>query len=131
MNEATAGATVAVLGAGLMGSAIAAQYAGAGYQVRVTTSRSTSGDEAVDRVRRHLDGSPADVVACTAVAEAALGASIVVESLPEVLQVKQEQLRAAQETSPGAILCTNTSSLPIGDIAGVLDDPGQQWERTT
>jgi 3-hydroxybutyryl-CoA dehydrogenase len=125
MGEVKRGATVAVLGAGLMGSAIAAEYLAAGYQLRVTTSRSTSAAEAVERVRRHLDDDRGDVRWCESVAEAASGASIVVESLPEVLEVKQQQLCAAQNASPEAILCTNTSSLSIGDIACALTDPGQ------
>lgn len=125
MGEVRPPATVAVLGAGLMGSAIAAQYVTAGYRVRVTTSSSTSPAEAVRRVQRHLDDADADVEWCGSVAEAATEAAIVVESLPEVLEIKQEQLRAAQKASPDAILCTNTSSLLIGDIADALPDPGQ------
>ncbi|OBH08200.1 hypothetical protein A5695_26485 [Mycobacterium sp. E1747] len=125
MSEIQAPATVAVLGAGLMGSAIAAQYAAAGYRVRVTTSSSTSPVEAVRRVQHHLDDTGAEVQWCGSVAEAAAQAAIVVESLPERLEIKQEQLSAAQKASPDAILCTNTSSLLIGDLAAALTDPSR------
>jgi 3-hydroxybutyryl-CoA dehydrogenase len=125
MSEIPTRATVAVLGAGLMGSAIAAQYVTAGYHVRVTTSPSTSADEAVDRVRRHTNDGCADVEWCATVTDAATDAAIVVESLPEVLEVKQAQLGEAQTACPSAILCTNTSSLMIGDIAAALADPGR------
>jgi 3-hydroxybutyryl-CoA dehydrogenase len=125
MSDVMPGATVAVLGAGLMGSAIGAQYVSAGYRVRVTTSTSTSAAEAVHRVQRHLDDGHGNVEWCSTVTEAAADAAIVVESLPEVLDVKQAQLSEAQKASPNAILCTNTSSLLIGDIAAALTDPGQ------
>lgn len=125
MAEVGPAATVAVLGAGLMGSAIAAQYAAAGYHVRITTSTSTPAAEALDRVQRHLENARVDVAWCASVPEAAAEAAIVVESLPELLDVKQEQLCEAQKTAPNAILCTNTSSLLIGDIARALADPGQ------
>lgn len=125
MGEVMPGATVAVLGAGLMGSAIAAQYVSAGYRVRVTTSTATSAAEAVHRVQRHLDDGHGNVEWCSTVTEAAADAAIVVESLPEMLDVKQAQLSEAQKASPNAILCSNTSSLLIGDIAAALTDPGQ------
>jgi 3-hydroxybutyryl-CoA dehydrogenase len=125
MSEAKPGATIAVLGAGLMGAAIAAQYLAAGYRVRVTTSQSTSAVEAVNRVRRQLDNGRGDVEWCRTVTEAVTEAAIVVESLPEVLDVKQAQLSEAQKACPAAILCTNSSSLLIGDIAAALADPSQ------
>ncbi|OBI40457.1 hypothetical protein A5706_09265 [Mycobacterium sp. E796] len=114
-----------MLGAGLMGSAIAAQYVTAGYQVRVTTSPSTSPEEAIERVRRQVNNGRVDVQWCITVTEAATEAAIVIESLPEVLEVKQVQLGEAQAACPSAILCTNTSSLLIGDIAAALADPAR------
>lgn len=50
---------VAVLGAGLMGSAIAAEYAAAGHAVRITTSPATSATVALARVAQHLGAAGA------------------------------------------------------------------------
>jgi 3-hydroxybutyryl-CoA dehydrogenase len=55
--------------------------------------------------------------------DAADGAHLVVESLPEELELKQRELAEAQEASPLAILATNTSSLRIREIAAALSDP--------
>lgn len=115
---------VAVLGAGLMGADIAADYAAAGWDVRITTSAGTSASAAETRVRArgHL-GEDSAVRWCAGPGEAAAGASIVVESLPEDLRMKQAHLGAAQESSPDAVLCTNTSSLTVSRIASALPHP--------
>ena len=124
---------VAVLGAGLMGSAIAAEYAAGGHGVRVTTSPATSATVAMERVARHLDelrrraGEPlaAEVEWSASTADAAAGADLVVESLPEVAELKVAELAAAQAVAPGAILASNTSSLSLGTIAAGLADPSR------
>src|SRR6266542_3111392 len=120
---------VAVLGAGLMGSAIAAEYAAAGHAVRITTSPATSATVALARVAQHLGAAgasgaepvlgaagAADVQWCPTTAEAAAGADLVVESLPEVAAIKAAELAAAQAAAPAAILASNTSSLSLATL---------------
>jgi len=125
---------VTVLGAGLMGSAIAAEYAAGGHGVRVTTSPATSAAVAMERVARHLDelrrrssSEPlaAEVEWSASTAEAAAGADLVVESLPEVAELKVTELAAAQAVAPGAILASNTSSLSLATIGAGLADPSR------
>lgn len=123
-KDASRPLVVAVLGAGLMGAHIASNFARAGHTVRFTVSARTNSVAAVARVRGA--GSPADDLAldyARDTREAAEAADLVVESLPEDLVLKQRELRIAQETAPGAILTTNTSSLTIASIAAALDDP--------
>ena len=121
---------VAVLGAGLMGSAIASEYAAAGHTVRITTS-TTSARTALDRVREHLTqlagttAGPPDVDWCASTMEAALAADLVVESLPEVAAMKTAELAAAQQAAPAAILASNTSSLPLATLGAGLADPSR------
>ena len=77
---------MAVLGAGRMGAAIAGLWAASGSDVCITTSHRTDPSEALGRVG-------CDAVRWAASAgEAAQGASFVIEALPEVLKLKQDQL---------------------------------------
>ncbi len=58
--------------------------------------------------------------------EAAEGADLVVEAVPEQLPLKHAALgRAADVAGPRAILATNTSSLSIAAIAAGLPEPGR------
>ena len=124
---------VAVLGAGLMGSAIAAEYAAGGHSVRVTTSPSTTATAAMERVAAHLDqlqrrvAEPlvVEVEWAATTAEAVAGADLVVESLPEVAELKTAELAAAQAVVPGAILASNTSSLSLDALGAGLADPSR------
>ena len=100
-----------------MGAALAGEYARAGHDVRVTSSARMPRDVALARVG--YEG----VSWSRSAGEAAAGAHLVVESLPEQLELKQRELGSAQEASPRAILATNTSSLRIGEIAAALPDP--------
>jgi 3-hydroxybutyryl-CoA dehydrogenase len=114
--------TVAVLGAGLMGSHIALDYARGGHTVRFTVSKATGQAAAMARINATSNGQ-LDVSYAGSTADAARAADLIVESLPEDLALKQQELRAAQAVSPAAILATNTSSLTIAAIADGLDDP--------
>jgi 3-hydroxybutyryl-CoA dehydrogenase len=125
MTDRVSARIAAVLGAGLLGAAIAAEYADAGYRVRITTSPRTKGPDAVARVVRLAQSGETDVAWCPTTAEAVADADVVVESLPEDLLTKQEELKVAQRTAPSALLCTNTSSLRISEIAEALDDPSR------
>jgi 3-hydroxybutyryl-CoA dehydrogenase len=102
-----------------MGAAIAGIWAAAGSDVCVTTSHRTDPGEALRRVG--CEG----VTWAGSAAEAADGASVVIEALPEVLKLKQHQLSVAQGVAPQALLMTNTSSLRIRDIAHALEHPEQ------
>ncbi len=115
---------VAVLGAGRMGAGIAAEYAAAGHAVTVTTSAGTGAEVALERVRAQLAelGATAEVGWAGSSPEAATGADVVVESLPELLELKAAELAAAQAVAPGAILASNTSSLSLAAIGAGLSD---------
>ena len=124
---------VAVLGAGLMGSAIAAEYAAGGHSVRVTTSSATTATVAMDRVAAHLDqlqrraAGPlvVEIEWAASTADAVAGTDLVVESLPEVAELKTAELAAAHAVVPGAILASNTSSLSLEALGAGLEDPSR------
>jgi 3-hydroxybutyryl-CoA dehydrogenase len=63
----------------------------------------------------------------TALAEAAGGAEVVVESVVEVLEVKQAVFRQVAESAPAdALLGTNTSQLSITSIASAVPDRAER-----
>ena len=124
--------SVAVLGAGTMGSGIAQNAAQAGLFVRLADAdidRAEAGRDGIDAVLRRLEakgkltGAQVDGILerieAVATREEAVGAAdIVVEAAPEDMALKRRMFTAlAREAPPHAVLGTNTSSLPIGRIA--------------
>ena len=130
---------VFVVGAGIMGSGIAAQSALAGYPVTLEDVSEELAQRGLAHVRRALDHAverkrigPGDRDAALARIDTAIGlrradaAQIVVEAAPEDLALKRRlfaELEAA--AAPGAFLASNTSSLPITAIGQELKDPGR------
>ena len=130
---------VFVVGAGLMGTGIAAQSALAGYVVTLEDVNPELVGRGLDRVKKTLDhavrrGKVAPEARETAVQsiDTAIGlrrvdtAQIVVEAAPESLDLKRGLFREIEAAAdPQALLASNTSSLPITSIASVLQDPGR------
>lgn len=129
--------TLAVVGAGLMGSGIAQVAAVAGHDVVL---RDVS-DEALARGRAGIEKSLGRFVAKgtidQATADSALSritgttdlsgaaeADVVVEAAFESIEVKQEIFRELDRICrDGAVLATNTSAIPITQIAAVTARP--------
>ena len=128
---------VAVVGAGLMGSGIAqvaAQADGTWCCVTSPTTRSSEGSPASRRAPRRLVEkdrlSPDDRDAALARItsdpdlDAAAEADIVVEAVFEQLEVKHELFRELDRICRAdAVLATNTSAIPITNIASVTTRP--------
>jgi 3-hydroxybutyryl-CoA dehydrogenase len=130
---------VGVLGAGTMGAGIAQVAAEAGLEVLVHDPV----DGATDRAKRRIDGflqrkvAKGELQATDAVdavarlrpvesLEALTGADLVVEAIPEELELKREAFRRLDAVAaPTTILATNTSSLSVAAIAAVVADPGR------
>jgi 3-hydroxybutyryl-CoA dehydrogenase len=130
---------VFVLGAGLMGSGIAAQCALSGHAVTLEDVNEELARRGEANLRRALDSAvhrgkvtPAQRDEAVANVEVAIGlrrvgtAQFVVEAAPEDLSLKRQLFQEVEErASASAILATNTSSLPITSIASPLHDPGR------
>ena len=109
---------VAVIGAGTMGAGIARVFADAGASVRLSARRQTS----LEAARERLDGAEAHLT--TSLDEAVADAELVVETIVEDAEAKRAVLaRVEEHASPDAILTTNTSSLPLADLARDLKRP--------
>ncbi len=122
---------IAIIGAGLMGHAIAIVLARAGARVALTDAIETVRASAPARIRASLaaggsEGAAAAETAARIAVEASLpaavaGADLVIEALPEKLALKQAVFAEIEAHAPRhAILASNTSVIRITDIMGGL-----------
>ena len=132
-------ATIAVIGAGAMGSGIAQIAAQAGHSVRLFDTRMGAAEKARTAIAQTLQGlaakgklNAADAAASGAriVAVHALGdcvsARLVVEAIVEDLAEKRALLRELEKIVPSStLLASNTSSLSITALAAGLKHPGR------
>jgi 3-hydroxybutyryl-CoA dehydrogenase len=130
---------VLVVGAGIMGSGIAAQAALAGYPVTlvdVTEELARRGQENAARALEHAvrkgTVGAGDRQAALGRIDVGIGlrraeaAQLVVEAAPENLAVKRTLFAELEGIArDDALFATNTSSLPITAIAEPLKDPGR------
>ena len=128
---------VAVVGAGTMGSGIALVFALAGSRVQLMSRRQTSLEVATQRIKssaalliehRLISHTESDTalgrITQTTSLEAAVGdAELVIESIVEDLAAKRDLLGRVEQAAPGAILCTDTSSIAITELAATLARP--------
>ncbi len=120
---------IAVIGAGLMGHGIAYKLAAAGHAVRVHDVSA----EALEKLPRRLadiaellgdtTGAQSRVRPCGNLADAVRDAVFVVEAVSENAELKQALFADLEErTGSNCILASNTSAIPIGDIAARVPD---------
>src|SRR5579862_4189598 len=120
---------IAVIGAGLMGHGIAQIFAAAGHKVALHDPDAKILGSAKDRIAAIftlLEQDSAGLANISYVADfaaAVADADFVFEAGPEKLEVKRAIFKnLGAETKPGAILCTNTSAIPIGQIGAEVED---------
>jgi 3-hydroxybutyryl-CoA dehydrogenase len=128
--------TIAVAGAGAMGAGIAQVFAQAGYEVRLFDMNPVQLDKAKTDIAANLSGA----VAKSKLSEqaknetigriqytvdiASLKAELVIEAIVEKLEAKKELFKKVAEINPATtILASNTSSIPITQIAAGISNP--------
>jgi len=128
---------LAVVGAGLMGSGIAQVAAAAGWRVTLHDVDDAAVGRGVDAVRASLERFAAkgqlaaeevdatlERIAPTTDLGAAGGADIVVEAVFERLDLKRDVFTELDRVcGPDTVLATNTSAIPITQIAAVTGRP--------
>jgi 3-hydroxybutyryl-CoA dehydrogenase len=132
--------TITVIGAGTMGHGIAHVAALGGATVKLFDAAAGAAEAGIAKVRKNLDKgvelgkvAAADrdraiaVIQAHADLEAACaGTDCVIEAVPERLDLKREIFAACDRHAPGhALLATNTSSLPVAQIAASVRDPSR------
>jgi len=124
---------VSIIGAGVMGAGIAQVLATAGLDVRVQDPDAAARAAVPERVARAAaqvgvdpDAALARIAVHDDVARAVAGAGLVIEAGPERLAIKRDIFAALGAHAPGdAVLASNTSAIPIGEIADAADVPGR------
>ncbi|HEU0030390.1 MAG TPA: 3-hydroxyacyl-CoA dehydrogenase family protein [Kofleriaceae bacterium] len=130
-----------VIGAGTMGHGIAHVAAMSGLDVRLYDAVSGAAAAAIGKVRKNLekgvelgkvkpedrDAALARIVAFDDLARACDGSDAVIEAVPEKLELKRQLFEAIDrfDTARDALLATNTSSLPVAQIASAVKQPGR------
>jgi 3-hydroxybutyryl-CoA dehydrogenase len=125
---------VAIVGAGTLGRRIAAVYAGGGSDVRIFDMSAEQRSAAEDYVDQHIAETQktlglqperaGHVEAADDLHEAVSGAWMVIEAVPERLELKTEVFGDLDRLAePDAILATNSSSLPSRQMIGKVQHP--------
>jgi 3-hydroxybutyryl-CoA dehydrogenase len=118
---------VLVVGAGQMGGGIAQVVAASGRRVSLHDPAPGAYEGALETMRRSLaklGADPDETIARVTPVSELVAADLMIEAVVEDAAVKEDVFRRADETLPGgAILASNTSSIPIGSLAAVTGRP--------
>lgn len=132
--------TITVIGAGTMGAGIAHVAAVTGYHVQLFDAAPGAAAAGLGRIEKNLakgvelgkvsaadrDAALGRIRPFDALAAACAGTDCAIEAVPEVLGLKREIFAAVDRAAPDhALLATNTSSLPVGEIAAAVRAPGR------
>lgn len=132
--------TTAVIGCGYMGGGIAQVLALAGHTVILADIDEQTASEAKGRLVRQAQqhensglfppgGGAAvekNLSAAVTIEAAVAAAEYISEAVPEVYEIKSEILRRISESaSPRAIIGSNTSAIPIDDLAAEVHTPNR------
>ena len=129
---------VTVVGSGTMGHAIAQVAAMSGYQVDMTDTKAEYIQKGMDNIGKSLTRfaekgsiSEADAKAAmtrvrgtTDIGDALHGSDIMIEAVFETIEAKREVYeKASLAADKYTIFATNTSTLPIGEVAALTNRP--------
>jgi 3-hydroxybutyryl-CoA dehydrogenase len=122
---------VLVVGAGQMGAGIAQVVAASGREVLLHDAAPGAVERGLGTIERSLakmhekgGPEPSGVLARIAPVDALVKADLLVEAIVESASAKKELFRAADELFPAdAVLASNTSSIPITELAASTSRP--------
>lgn len=125
------GIRLAILGAGVMGTAIATLAVGRGLPVTLTDTDPSKVDRAGDSVRQQLRlaqlmgtlprTATTEDLTVTAAPDL-VDATVVIEAVTERAELKAKVL-AETAVAPGTLLVTNTSAIPVDELANAVARP--------
>ncbi len=134
-NKSDGNTELGIIGAGLMGHALAQLFAMKGHEVALFDSNQSVLESAPDRIRNNFRifielglAKPEDVERCLglislcpSLRDATQDAEIIIEAVSEKLPVKQKIFSELENyVGPETLLCTNTSAISISEIAEPL-----------
>lgn len=122
---------VGVYGGGRMGAGIAHAFAIAGAQVTVIEKTGDTADAARQRVEKSLANAAergATITGTVTVVTdpaALAGLELIIEAVPELINLKRQVLATIATFAPGTAIGTNTSSLSIDQLADSIAEPSR------
>jgi len=129
---------IVVIGSGTMGTKIAHRCIVSGFETRLYDKYPAARDRAVaqiqawlqERIRQgHLTAAQSEAALarlhpCASLAECLADADLIIETVPENLELKRQVLAEIDPLlPPQAYVCTNSSSLPCSKMADALSRP--------
>jgi enoyl-CoA hydratase/3-hydroxyacyl-CoA dehydrogenase len=131
--------TIAVIGAGDMGHGIAEVALIAGYKVYLRDIKQQFVHKGVERIHASLEklvskNKVSDdqfkviknglLIPCTDLEEAVSDADLVIEAIPELMDLKKDTFQIIDQAAPAhTIFASNTSTMKISEIASVTSRP--------
>ncbi len=131
---------IGVIGAGSMGHGIAQVSAVAGHDVVMRDIEEELVEEGLEHIEANLEGGVERdkltedeaeaaferVTGTTSLEAAATNADLVIEAVPEEMDIKKGTFEDVETHAPeDCVLATNTSSLSVTEIVSVLEDPSR------
>jgi 3-hydroxybutyryl-CoA dehydrogenase len=121
----------AVIGTGTQGRRIALMLASRGGEVRIFARSARGREEAksfveknLTDIARQIGGTPGRVVLCDSMVAAVANVGLVIEAVPEQIELKREVFRTLDRLAPiDAVLGSNSSSYPSSQIIEGLTHP--------
>lgn len=111
--------TLSIVGSGFMGSAIGLRAATYGYNIRFYDVSSEVRDQVkimVDELRAQKEIT-VDITIHDQLSEALVDADLIIEAIPEKMELKKEIFSKIDEMAPPhAIIGTNSSSIPVSKL---------------
>lgn len=135
-TEAAGARRVAVLGAGMMGAGLAWVTARAGLEVILRDVTPAALERAMDHCREQVRRAPAarraafqdtlDRIRPTLDLQEVAGCDLAVEAVFEDIPLKRRVLaEVVPLLAPGAIVASNTSAIPLRELATSVEDPSR------
>ncbi len=131
---------ITVLGSGVMGHGIAQISAAAGYNVVLRDIEQKFLDKAMEKIawsldkmvsrqkitQQQRDQTLAHITPVVDLSDAVREADLVVEVVPEIMQLKKKVYAELDSVAaPNVVFASNTSTLPITEIAATTSRPGK------
>ena len=131
---------IAVIGAGTMGNGIAHVFAQKGFQVHIIDTQKMALDKAIDTIEKNLDrqinkgiiysedkiNTLQRITPFTSIELGAMDVDLAVEAATENSTIKKSIFHHLDQIAKAdCILATNTSSIPIAQLAQVTNRPGK------
>jgi len=125
----------AIIGGGVIGGGWAARFMLNGWDVKIYDPDPQSErkiGEVLANARRSLPGltdialpPEGSLTFCTTIAEAAKGAALIVEAVPERLDIKQSVYADIEAVNTDGIIASSTSGIMPTDLQAKLNNPGR------